>query len=185
MGQISQFDIIFTVVILLSTAFAFFKGMSREIIGIGVIILGFALAVIYHNAPAAKLIALGLSETLTKLLGFLGIFLGCVMLGSIIALIIDRFLKAVKLKLADRILGAIFGFIRGWIFSTIVVLALTAFPAQNNFTDHSLLIPYLLGSAGLLIHITPEDMKEKFEERRKQLINYWNKSYGSHKKASA
>jgi len=185
MSQISQFDIIFAVIIMLSTAFAFFKGMSREIIGIGVIIIGFALAVLYHNAPAAKLVNLGLSEILADLLGFLGIFLGCVLIGTIIALIVDRFLKAVKLKLADRILGAIFGLIRGWIFSTIVVLALTAFPAQNNFTARSLLVPYLLGSAGLLIHITPEDMKEKFEERSKQLINYWNKSYGGHKKTSA
>ena len=185
MGQISQFDIIFAVIILLSTAFAFCKGMSREIIGIGVIILGFALAVIYHNAPAAKLVHFGLSEILADLLGFLGIFLGCVLLGTIIALIVDRFLKAVKLKMVDRILGAIFGFIRGWIFSTIVVLALTAFPAQNNFTARSLLVPYLLGSAGLLIYITPEDMKEKFEERSKQLINYWNKTYGHHEKTSA
>ena len=180
MSSISQFDILFAVIILLSTAFAFFKGMSREIIGIGVIILGFVLAALYHGVIAAKLVDFGCSEILAELVGFLGIFLGCVLLGTIVSFIVDRFLKAVKLKWIDRLLGAIFGFLRGWIFSAIIVLALTAFPAQNSFMSRSLLVPYLLGSAGLMIHVTPDDLKEKFEERSRQIINYWNKTNDSH-----
>jgi membrane protein required for colicin V production len=180
MNQISQFDILFAAIILLSTAFAFFKGMSREIIGIGFVVLGFTLAVLYHKAPAAKLVDLGCSEILAGLAGFLGIFLGCVLLGAIASYIVDRFLKAVKLKGIDRMLGAVFGFVRGWIFSTVIVLALTAFPAQNSFTARSLLVPYLLGSAGLLVKITPDDLKEKFEERCKQIIGIWNSVSGGH-----
>jgi len=175
MGQISFADILFAGIILLSTVFAFFKGMVREIIGIGVIILGFVLAVFYYDALSVRLVNFGCSETLAGLLGFLGIFLGCVLLGTVTALIIDRFLKAVKLKWIDRLLGAIFGFLRGWIFCVVIVLALTAFPAQNSFTTRSLLVPYLLGSAGLLIHLTPDNLKEKFEERSRQLMKYWNK----------
>ena len=180
MSQISYPDILFIVIILLSTVFAFFKGMVREIIGIGVIVLGFALAVLYYRVPAAKLAGFGCSETVAGLLGFLGIFLGCVLLGAIIAFIIDRFLKAVKLKWMDRLLGAIFGFLRGWILSSIIVLALTAFPALNSFTARSLLVPYLLGSAGILIHLTPGDLKEKFEEHSGRIINYWKKGFDSH-----
>jgi membrane protein required for colicin V production len=149
--------------------------MFREIIGIGVIILGFALAVLYYRAPAAKLVDFGSSEIVADLLGFLGIFLGCVLIGTITAFAVDRFLKVVKLKWVDRLLGAIFGFLRGWIFSVVTVLALTSFPAQNSFTTRSLLVPYLLGSAGLLINATPDDLKEKFEERSRQLIHNWNK----------
>ncbi|MCL2877696.1 MAG: CvpA family protein [Acidobacteria bacterium] len=180
MGQISYSDVLFAAIILLSTVCAFYKGMFREIIGIGVVILGFALAVLYYGAPAAKLVGFGCSEIVAGLLGFLGIFLGCVLLGTITAFIVDRFLKAVKLKWADRLLGAIFGFLRGWIFSVIIVLALTAFPAHNSFTTRSLLVPYLLGSAGLLIHLTPGDLKEKFEERSRRIINYWNKAFDSY-----
>lgn len=175
MGQISYFDVLFAAVILLSTVCAFFKGMAREIIGIGVLILGFTLAVLYHYVPAAKLVDFGCSETLAGLFGFLGIFLGCVLIGTAAAIIVDRFLKVVKLKLADKLIGAVFGFLRGWVFSAVVVLALTAFPAQNSFTARSLLVPYLLGSAGLLIHLTPDELKEKFEERSRHLFNYWNK----------
>ena len=175
MGHISYYDVLFAVIIILSTICAFFKGMFREIIGIGVIVLGFTLAVLYFRAPSAKLVEFGCSETIAGLLGFLGIFLGCVLLGSIVSYIVDRFLKAVKLKWIDRLLGAIFGFLRGWVFSVIIVLALTAFPAKNNFMSRSLLVPYLLGNAGLLIHLTPGDLKEMFEERSGQIINYWNK----------
>jgi membrane protein required for colicin V production len=182
MGQISYFDVLFAAIILLSTVCAFFKGIFREIVGICVAILGFTLAVLYHRAPAAKLAGFGYSEITADLMGFLGIFLGCVLLGTITSLIVDRFLKAVKLKWADRMLGAIFGFLRGWIISAIVVLALTAFPAQNNFTSRSLLVPYLLGSAGMMIHLTPGELKERFEERSRQLINYWNKTYKSYER---
>ena len=182
MSQISYTDLVFAAVILLSTVCAFYKGMFREIIGIVVIVLGFGLAVLFWRPLAVKLVDLGCSEIVAGLSGFLGIFLGCVLIGTITALIVDRFLKAVKLKGADKLLGAIFGFLRGWIFSVIVVLALTAFPAQNNFTSRSLLVPYLLGSAGLLIHLTPDDLKEKFEARSRQLINYWNKAYKSNER---
>jgi len=175
MNQISYYDVLFAAIILLSTVSAFFKGMSREVIGIGVITLGFALAALYYRAPAARFVDFGCSEIFAGLFGFLAIFLGCVLLGTIAAFIVDRFLKAVKLKGIDRLLGAIFGFLRGWIFSVIIVLALTAFPAQNSFTSRSLLVPYLLGSAGLLVYLTPNDLKEKFEERSGQLINYWSK----------
>jgi len=180
MSHISYSDVLFAAVILLSTVCAFFKGMFREIIGIGVIVAGFALAVLYYRAPAAKIVGFGSSEIAAGLLGFLGIFLGCVLLGTIASFIVDRFLKAVKLKWVDRLLGAIFGFLRGWVFSVIIVLALTAFPANNSFTSRSLLVPYLLGSAGLLIHLTPGDLKEKFEVRSRQIINYWNKALKSY-----
>jgi len=175
MSQISYTDLVFAAVILLSTVCAFYKGMFREIIGIVVIVLGFGLAVLFWRPLAVKLVDFGCSEIVAGLSGFLGIFLGCVLIGTITALIVDRFLKAVKLKWVDRVLGAVFGFLRGWIFSAIVVLALTAFPATNSFTSRSLLVPYLFGSAGMLIYATPDDLKEKFEERSKQLIGYWKK----------
>ena len=180
MGQISYFDIFFAAVILISTVCAFFKGLFREVIGIGVIILGFTLAVLYYRAPAAKLAGFGCPETAAGLLGFLGIFLGCVLLGTIISYIVNRFLKAVKLKGMDRLLGAIFGFLRGWILSSVLVLALMAFPIQNSFTTRSLLVPYLLGSAGLLIYLTPDYLKEKFEKHSRQIISSWNKADASH-----
>ena len=182
MGQISYFDVFFAAVVLVSTACAFYKGMSREIIGIGFIVLGFVLAVFYYHVPAAKISDLGRPEAAANLIGFLGIFLSCVLIGAIAAFITDCLLKAVKLKWADRLLGAVFGFLRGWVFSVVIVLALTAFPTQNGFTAQSLLVPYLLGSAGLLIQLTPDDLKEKFEEGSRHLIRYWNR--GQHPKAT-
>lgn len=176
MSQLNYFDIIFVVIIALSTASAFFKGMFREIVGLGVIILGFILAVIYYKIPAGKCSEwFDIPETVASLLGFMGIFLGCVLLGALITFIINRFLKAVKLKWMDRLLGAIFGFLRGWAVSTILVLALTAFPMQNNFAARSLLIPYLLGSAGILVQLTPGDLKEKFDKHYKEILHSWNK----------
>ena len=176
MSQLNYFDILFMLIIALSTVSAFFKGMFREIVGLGVMILGFVLAVLNYRVPAEKCIQwFDIPEPLAGLFGFLGIFLGCVLLGALITFIINRFLKVVKLKWMDRLLGAIFGFLRGWVVSTILVLALTAFPMQNNFAARSVLIPYLLGSAGILIQLTPPDLKEKFDKHCKEILHSWNK----------
>ena len=75
MDNISYFDVLFAAIILLSTMCAFYKGMFREIIGLGVIVIGFTLSVLYHGAFAAKLVDWGCSEIVAGLSGFLGIFL--------------------------------------------------------------------------------------------------------------
>jgi membrane protein required for colicin V production len=176
MSQLSNFDILFIVIIVLSTVAALFKGLFREIVGFGVIILGFVLAALYYKATAGKFAGwFGMTETVAGLLGFLGIFLGCILAGAIITFIVNRFLKAVKLKWMDRLLGAVFGFLRGWVVSTVLVLALTAFPLQGNLTAHSVLVPYLLGSAGILVNLTPNDLKTKFDKHCKEILHTWNK----------
>ncbi|MDR1727541.1 MAG: CvpA family protein [Acidobacteriota bacterium] len=175
--HISYFDVVFAVLIGLSTVLAFFKGMFRELVNIAVSVLGFVLATLYYKAPAGWIAARGdMPGGVADLLGFLGVFLGCIVAGILVSAIADRFIKAVKLKWADRLLGAAFGFLRGWATSTVLVLALTAFPlSPAGMTSRSALVPYLLGSAGLVVHLVPEELKEKFDKRCREMLHDWNK----------
>jgi membrane protein required for colicin V production len=109
-------------------------------------------------------------------LGFLIIFLGCILLGVIASFLVNRFVKAASLKGIDRILGAIFGFLRGWVISSVLVVALIAFPIRENLMARSILAPYLLGGAHTVVRLAPQSLKDKFNEQYKKVLQTWNQS---------
>jgi len=173
MTQFTYFDIFVAVIVFLSTLGAFFKGFSREIVRIAIMILGFVLASVYYKVPAGMLLRF-CNETLADLCGFLAIFLGCILAGALITAIVDRFLKAVKLKWADRLLGAAFGFIRGCVICSILSLALTVFPVKEDIMAKSVLAPYMLGCADILIHFVPQDMRDEFDAQYQKVMKIWH-----------
>jgi len=175
----TNFDILFTGIILISTISALFKGLVRETISLAAIVIGFMLAVFFYRLPAGKLLEFCRTESIANLLGFLIIFLGCILLGTITAFLVNRFVKAASLKWADRLMGAIFGFVRGWIVSSILVVALIAFPIRDNLMASSTLAPYLLAGARILVHMTPQGLKEKFNEQYQKVLKTWNESRNS------
>jgi membrane protein required for colicin V production len=172
----TYFDILFTGILLISTISALFKGLVREIISLAAIILGFILAVFYYPLPAAKLLEFCRTESIANLLGFLLIFLGCILLGAIATFIVNRFVKAASLKWADRLMGAIFGLVRGWVISSILVVAIIAFPIRDNLMARSTLAPYLLAGARILIHLTPKGLTDKFNVQYQKVLKTWNES---------
>jgi membrane protein required for colicin V production len=177
--HMTYFDILFTGIILISTISALFKGLVREIISLAALILGFILAVFFYPIPSAKLLEFCRTESIANLLGFLSIFLGCILLGAITTFIVNRFVKAASLKWVDRLMGAIFGVLRGWIISSILVVAIIAFPIRDNLMAHSALAPYLLAGARILVHMTPKALTEKFNEQYQKVLKTWNESRNS------
>jgi membrane protein required for colicin V production len=175
----TYFDILFTGIILISTISALFKGLVREIISLAALILGFILAVFFYPLPSAKLLEFCRTESIANLMGFLIIFLGCILLGAITTFIVNRFVKAASLKWVDRLMGAIFGVLRGWIISSILVVAIIAFPIRDNLMAHSTLAPYLLAGARILVHMTPEALTQKFNEQYQKVLKTWNESRNS------
>lgn len=169
-------DLFFALIIVLSTVFAILKGLAREIISLVALIGGFILAVLYYRIPSAWLVAYCREEALADLLGFLIIFVGCILLGIIAAFTVNRFVKAASLKWIDRILGGIFGLLRGWAISSIIVVALIAFPVQEGLMARSILAPFLLSGARTAVLLVPQDLKDKFNQHYKTVLQKWNES---------
>ena len=126
------FNFVFALIILVSTGFALTKGLAREIVSVVALIAGFVLAAYYYHVPGRALGGLMKNEALADLLGFMAIFAGCLLLGALLAYLINRFVKMASLEWIDRLLGGLFGFLRGWIVCSIIVLALIAFPVGGS-----------------------------------------------------
>jgi uncharacterized membrane protein required for colicin V production len=82
-------------------------------------------------------------------------------------------MKFAKIEWADRLLGAGFGFIRGWMICAAILLALTAFEVQTERLKSSELAPYFLPGSRVIAIMTPFEMKAKFLVGYRTLERLW------------
>ena len=169
-------DLFFAAIIIVSTVCAILKGLAREIISLVALVGGFILAVLYYRIPAGWLVEYTRKDALADLLGFLIIFIGCILIGIILAYLVNRFLKEASLKWIDRILGGIFGFLRGWAISSIIVVALIAFPVRDDIMARSVLAPFMLSGARTAVLLVPQDLKDKFYRHYRKVLQKWNEN---------
>ncbi len=167
-------DYTFAVIIVVSTIFATMKGLLREIVSIVALVGGFVLAAFYYQIPGGWFAGFMRSEPLAHLLGFLVIFLGCILIGALAAFLINKFIKMASLAWADRLLGAVFGFLRGWLVCSIIVIGLVAFPVREDLLARSVLSPYVLAGARGAVLLVPKELKAKFYEQYQKVIQALN-----------
>jgi membrane protein required for colicin V production len=167
-------DWLFAVIVLTSVGFALFKGLVREMISLAALVLGFVLATWYYPVPAAGLMELSRTQAVAELGGFFIIFLSCLLAGVLAAWIVRRFVKMAALEWLDYLLGGLFGLLRGWAVASIIVLALIAFPVRQDLVERSVFAPYLLAGARAAAYMVPEELKDKFNEQYKKVLQAWN-----------
>jgi membrane protein required for colicin V production len=169
-------DYAFVVIIVFSTVFALTKGIARELISLVAIVGGFLFAAYSYHTVARVFVDYTRTETVANLLGFLVIFLSMILVGSIAAYITNRFVKMASLEWFDRLLGGAFGFLRGWAVTSIIVLALIAFPVRDNLVAQSQLAPYLLAGARAAVLVVPQELRERFHEEYRKVLETWNRN---------
>jgi membrane protein required for colicin V production len=178
-GQWTFLDYLVVAIVLISTVIAITKGLVREIVSLVALIGGFILAAIYYPALAGKLSEFCRTETVAGFVAFLSIFFGCLLIGAVISLVMNRFLRAASLQWIDRLLGGVFGLLRGWAIASILVLGLIAFPIRENPMTHSFLAPYVMAGARAAVLLVPRDLKDKFNEQYQKVLQKWNEKQGA------
>lgn len=117
-------DIALAGILLVSTLFSLTKGFVKELISL----IGWASAAILalaFGAPLTEVINQYVpNETLAMVLAMAAIFFGVLILTSIIAMIVGKMMLVSGLTPLDRVLGMVFGFVRGLVFMVIVVYGL-------------------------------------------------------------
>jgi membrane protein required for colicin V production len=166
-------DWIALTVLFLSVVTAFVKGFFAELISIGSVLAGLVLAVLFHAEAAAIFQSFGLTAMISEFAGFLGIFLGTLIAGSIINRIIKKLLSALRLRFIDRLLGGVFGLIRGWLVNIAVFLAMATFQIGGSLLEQSQSAEFFLTSAGLVAKATPSEFRQRFEEEYEKIYQIW------------
>ncbi len=116
-------DIIIVAVITLSVITGLFRGFIKELIALSIWIIAIWLAIHYNPLIDPWLIPYVKDANIRKVLDFVIILLATLIAGGITNAALGFILKHSGLSSIDRLLGMIFGFIRGiFIVSVIIVM---------------------------------------------------------------
>ena len=135
-------DYVILGVVALSVITGLFRGFIKELVALCVWILAIWLAYTYSPLLDPKLVPYIQDKTARIVVAFVVILLFTIIVGGICNAIFSFILKRTGLSGTDRVLGMVFGFVRG-VFIVALVFAgfkMTAIP-DKDYVSHSALYP--------------------------------------------
>ena len=151
-----------TLIAVTSIVLAAMKGFIRELISLGAVLLGLAVAALGYQRAALWFEDLTRSHEVALAAGFLTLFVAVLILGAVLSSVAKKLIRTAGLESFDRILGAIFGAFRGLAIDCILLLALVAFAIKPDAVNQSLLAPYVTTGARVIAVLMPADLKSQF-----------------------
>ncbi|MET0733705.1 MAG: CvpA family protein [Casimicrobiaceae bacterium] len=160
-------DLAILAVILLSTLFAFVRGVVRELIALVAWVVGFVGAIAFAPTVGAWIPEIPGYPAVRYLIAFAVILIAALVIGAIIAGPLARVIRAAGLGFVDRFLGSIFGMLRGLlvIVGFVLVAGLTTLP-RADWWQNSALAPAFITGALALKPWLPERWAERLDYSR-------------------
>ncbi len=150
------FDYLVLFVLGTSVLIGVLRGLVKELMSLASWVLAFVLANMFSADLAQMLPEAVPGQTLRVMLAFVALFIGVRLLCALAGMALDAVLKATGLTLADRGLGALFGFLRGCVFVLVAVMlcGMTEIPKQAFWQD-ALLRPTVESGARMVKPLLP------------------------------
>jgi membrane protein required for colicin V production len=152
-------DWLLAILLTYSVVRAVMRGFFQEAFALGGLILGFLLACWFYGSLAVTLKGLITSPQIAQLAAFLAILAGTMIIASLLGKILRHTASAIGLGFVDRLLGAVFGLLRGALLGVALLLAVTAFLPSAPWVENSHLAPYFLRAAHAVSFVMPSDLK--------------------------
>ena len=127
-------DWIFLTVLLASLVVGAWRGLVYEVLSALNWLAAFVLAQWLGPDLAQMLPMASANDTVRLVAGFVGVFITAVFVGGLIARLIKKLVETVGLRPVDRVLGAMFGTVRG----VILILAATLLVQMTVFKSNEL-----------------------------------------------
>jgi len=171
--KFSILDLLILAILAYSIVRSTMRGFVRELYIVSAVLVGSILSAWLYRPVGNLFKDVVRTENLALFLGFSLIFVGTLIVGGVITWLVTRFMKRAKLEWADRLLGAAFGFIRGWMIGAVILLVLTAFDVQTERVRNSQFAPYFLPGSRAFAVLTPYELKAKFLVGYRALERWW------------
>jgi membrane protein required for colicin V production len=125
-------DMIIAGIMFVSILIGVVRGFVKELISLVTWVVAIVLALLYRSVFAHYLTFTKM-QAVREITAFVLIFVGVVFIGAIINYFIGSMVRRTPFSVADRMLGSLFGVLRGVFFMTILVLlgGLTPFTQEN------------------------------------------------------
>ena len=177
-------DLAILVIVVLIAVRGFFRGIIQEAATLFGIIASFFLASYYYNELARFLH--GYTNNYLLLLyffSFLLLFGLSFFLFRVFGLLINKLVHLTFFGWADRVLGGFFGLLKGGVLVFFLVTLLTLFlPKQNSLINQSRLFPWVISLTDQITLLIPGKITEDFNQKKRELRDYWEEKQQSIKK---
>ena len=154
-------DWIIVGIFIVSFTTAAMNGFFVEVFSIAGLVAGLVIAGLYYMQLVPLLLRLVHSLPAAEAASFLLIVVGVLIAAGILGRTIRWLLRKVGLGWADRLLGLVFGAVKGCFLATALAMTVTAFFPGNLWVAHSQLLPYFMGAAHQGSDIVPGMLGER------------------------
>ena len=140
-------DWVLLAVLLVSALLGLWRGLVYEVLSVVSWIAAFVLAQWLAPEMARYLPLSGFSESIRHAAGFVLVFVLAVFAGGLVALVVKKLVSAVGLSPVDRLLGGIFGLVRGVILLLAATLVVGMTPVRSTLAWQDSVGVGVLGAA--------------------------------------
>jgi membrane protein required for colicin V production len=141
----TTFDWVVVCIVGLSTLFAFFRGVIRELVALIAWVLGLICALVFTPIAGAMLPDIFGHPAIRYVIAFALILIAALLIGALVAWPLSKAVRAAGLGFVDRFLGSIFGFVRGIVLMLAFVFVAGLTPLPRTFWWHiAALVPPLV-----------------------------------------
>ncbi len=147
-------DIVIAAVIALSALFGLMRGLVREVVSLVIWITAALGALTFSGFVAdSALGTLDLGRPVRVAIGFALVFIGVLIAGAIVQRVLGGLVQSTGLGGTDRLLGLVFGGLRGAVVVIVALMAVRPFAQQSGWWAESQFRPGLLAFEGELLEL--------------------------------
>jgi len=165
----SALDWILAAVLAYSTIKAFFHGIILELFSLGGLVAGILLASWNYVSVVELIHPVVSSQAAAKAVAFTLILVGIMLLAALTGKLLTRTAQAIGLGFFDRLLGAVFGFARGCLLDSLILMGIAAFLPHSVRVGNSQLSSYFLAGAHEVSFVVPHDLQQQILSGAAQL----------------
>lgn len=157
----SVLDWIILAILVISTLTAAHNGIIVEVFSLGGLLLGLLLACWNYQRLLPWVMAWGVKLAVAKVIAFIVIAVGVMILAGILGRIIRWSVRFVGLGWLDSLAGAAFGLVKGAVLVVVMLVALLAFVPKTSLIRDSHFAPKFLTAAHGVAGVSPAELSEE------------------------
>ncbi len=137
-------------IIVVSCLFGLMRGLIKEALSVANWVIAILIAVTYRDPLASLLVNQIETPSLRQIVAFSSLFVATLVVGALVNYLIGELVKMTGLSSTDRILGMVFGLLRGFVVVLAILLMIPPIISidQDPWWTESVLIPDFLAFEG-------------------------------------